>query len=182
MSMRGGKELTDKEMQSILDDIVIIVDTREQKNQHILDYLVGAKIPYIEEKLDTGDYSLILPNYPHLELDRKFLVEKKNSLDEIAGNFTKGRERFIREFNRAKESHQNLHLVIEQATFKKIYKKSYRSKFPAKSFKASLLTFCIRYKVPVWFVQPEESPDLIYSILYYELFEKLKEMRDMDGK
>lgn len=170
--------MTDREIQKVLDDIVVIVDTREQKNQHILDYLTENNIKYITEKLDTGDYSLVLPNYTHLGLDKKFLVEKKNSLDEISTNFTSGRARFVREFERAKESHQNLHLVIENATWKKLYKGSYRSKFPPKSFKASLITFCIRYGVPVWFVQPEESPDLIYSLLHYELFEYLKENRN----
>lgn len=170
--------MTDKEIGNILADMVVIVDTREQKNQHILNYLDSIKVKYLMSKLDSADYSFILPHYPELNLDRKFIIEKKNSLDEIAGNFTKGRERFNNEFARIPEG-TTTHLVIEEATWKKLLKGSYRSKFPAKSMMASLLTFSIRYKFNVWFVGKSESPELIYNLLHYELFSKLKEMREM---
>ena len=168
--------MTDKEMQSILDDIVVIVDTREKKNDHILEYFKENGINYVVKKLDTADYSIELPNHPELNLDRKFLVEKKNSLDEISGNFTKGRDRFAREFERVVD--ENIHLVIENATWKKLLNGSYRSKFPPKSFMASLLTFSIRYNIKVWFCTPKESPTVIYNILRYELFEYLKNIRN----
>lgn len=168
-------QLTDKQMQEVLDDIVVLVDTREQKNQHILDYFDKNSIKYQVEKLDTADYTIILPHYPQLAVDKMFLVEKKNSLDEISGNFTRDRERFTREFERIEDEH--IHLVIEQATWKKLLKGSYRSQLPPKSFMASLLTWNIRYHCPVWFAQPEESPIVIYNILKYELLEHLKNLR-----
>lgn len=163
--------LTDNEKASILQDMVVICDTREQKNQHILDYFTQYKIPYKTERLDTADYSFILPSYPELNLDKTVLVEKKNSLDEIAGNFTKDRVRFINEFERVTTEH--IHLVIENATWKKVKNGSYRSKLHPNSMTASLLTWNIRYNCPLWFVGKEESPELIYKILYYELKEIL---------
>lgn len=172
---RGVRKITDKEMQNILDDMTIIVDTREKKNQHILDYLTENKIPYIIKKLDIADYSFELPNYPQLNVDRQFLVEKKNSLDEIVGNFTKDRERFAREFERI--TNEKIHLVIETATWRKLLNGSYRSKFPPKSFMASLMTYAIRYNIKVWFAEVKESPTIIYNLLRYELFEHLKELR-----
>lgn len=171
-------ELTDKVMGEILDDMVIIVDTREKKNQHILDYLTTEGINYVVAKLDTADYSFELPHFPQLNVDRQFLIEKKNSLDEIVGNFTKDRERFAREFERI--TTEKIHLVVETATWRKLYKGSYRSKFPPKSFKASLLTYAIRYNIKVWFAELSESPDLIYSLLRYELLEHLKELRKLE--
>lgn len=168
--------MTDKQMDEILQDMIVIVDTREQKNEHILKFFDDNNIKYKIEKLDTADYSFFLPNYPELDLDKKILVEKKNSLDEIAGNFTKGRERFIREFERVKED-EVIHLLIEGATWKKVLKGSYRSKFPPKSMMASLLTWNIRYDCNVWFVGKDESPTLLYGILRYELLEKLKNIR-----
>lgn len=162
-------------MSEILADMTIIVDTREQKNEHILQYLRDNRIPYITQKLDTADYSFILPNYPELNLDKKILIEKKNSLDEIAGNFTKGRERFVREFERVTDEH--MHLLIENATWKKLMKGSYRSKLPPQSFMASLLTWQIRYKCQIWFAGADESPALIHQILKYELMEHLKNFR-----
>lgn len=170
--------MTDKQMQDILDDMVIIVDTREKKNEHIIKYLTDNKIRYIIKKLDIADYSFELPNFPNLKLDKQFLVEKKNSLDEIVGNFTKDRERFAREFERI--TSEKIHLVIEQATWKKLLKGSYRSKFPPKSFMASLLTFSIRYNIKTWFCTEDESPTLIYNLLRYELFEHLKELRKQE--
>jgi len=129
-------------------------------------------IKYKVEKLDTGDYSFCLPNYPHLNLDKKILVERKNSLDEIAGNFTKDRARFVREFER--KTDEKMHLILENATFKKLYNGSYRSQLPPQSLLASILTFHIRYNVPVWFVGKDESPRLLYNIIHYELRELLK--------
>lgn len=165
--------LTDKEIDDIIKDIIVISDTREQKNNHILDYLDSTNVPYITQKLDTGDYSFILPHYPHLNLDRKILIEKKNSLDEICGNFTKDRERFAREFERVADD-ETMHLVIEKATWKKLLKGSYRSKFPPKSLMASLLTYSMRYNFKTWFVEQTECGELIYNLLKYELRERLK--------
>lgn len=167
--------ITDKLMAEILNDILIIVDTREQKNEHILEWLKENHIPYVVEKLDTADYSFRLPNFPELALDKSVLVEKKNSLDEIIGNFTRDRERFAREFERVDGEH--IHLVIEGATWKKVVKGSYRSKMNPKSIVASILTWSIRYNVKTWFVGVDESPMLIYNIIRYELMEKLKEMK-----
>lgn len=164
--------MTDKEMQLILNDILIICDSREQRNEHIIKYLTENKIPYIIKKLDSADYSFELPNYPHLNMDRKILVEKKNSLDEISQNFTSGRDRFAREFERLTD--EKIHLVVEDATWKKLTKGSYRSKLPPASFTASMLTWSIRYRCPVWFVGRDESPELIHKLLHYELLENLK--------
>lgn len=170
-------KLTDKVIQSILDDMVIICDTREQKNQHILDYFNDNNIKYKVEKLDTADYSFILPHYPEICMDKQVLVEKKNSLDEIAGNFTKGRDRFQREFERVVT--EKIHLVVEKATWKKLLNGSYRSQMPPQSMMASMLTWNIRYSCPIWFAEVGESPVLIYNIMKYELLEHLKNLRDI---
>jgi len=165
-------KLTDNQIANILDDMVIITDTREQKNQHILDWLDNNCISHKTEKVDTGDYTFILPNYLELNVDRKFIVERKGSLNELAGNFTTGRARFTREFERITDEH--IHIVIENATWKKILKGSYRGNFNPKSYMASLLTTGIRYKCQIWFCSTDESPEIIYNILKYELREFLK--------
>lgn len=157
----------------ILKDMTIIVDSRERKNQHILDYFIAEKIPYRIEKLDVADYTCIFPNYPHLELDNKFVVEKKSSLSELAGNFTQNRARFVRQFERLLP-HQKIHLVVETATWRKIFNGTYRSKFHPNSYKASLFTWNIRYNCPIWFCEKKESPEIIHKILHYEVSEYLK--------
>jgi hypothetical protein len=166
-------KLTDLQISKILADIVIVSDSREKKNKHILDYLNLNKIPYVVEKLNSGDYSFILPNYPELELDRRIVIERKGSIDELAGNFTKNRPQFVNEFERINDD-TNIHMVLENFTMKKMLNGSYRSKFPSKSYMASLMTWCIRYDCHVWTVTTEESPMVIYNIIYYGLRELLK--------
>lgn len=167
--------MTNKQKMDILKDMTIISDTREKKNQHIIDYLVNNKIPYKIEMLSSGDYSFYLPNYPNLNLDRIAIIEKKNSLSELAGNFTSGRERFAREFERVEDG-QAVHLVVETATFRKLFNGTYRSSFTPNAYIASLLTWSVRYNIKCWFVETKESPELIYKILYYELNEKLNQL------
>ena len=170
--------MTDKQRACILSDMTILVDTREQKNKHILDYFDANGIKYEKRKLDSGDYSFILPNYQLLGLDEKILIEKKNSLDEISSNFTSGRERFVREFERVPRG-STIHLLVENATWTKIFHGSYRSQLNPKSFTASIITWCVRYNVPVWFCKPSESGELIYNILKYSLYEKIKNFEEM---
>lgn len=169
--------MTDKQLDDILKSIVILVDTREQKNDHIIDFFKANNIKYEYQKLNVGDYSFRVDKLPELNGELIATVERKNSLDEICGNFTASRERFVREFERSLESGVNVHLMIENATWKKIFGKSYRSMLPAKSFVASLLTFSIRYSLQVWFLTPSEAGAFILNVLVYELREYLKEYK-----
>lgn len=166
------KEITNKERVDIIQDMIIIVDTREKKWNHIQEYFDKNHIKYKVEKLDVGDYSFILPNYPELKLDKMFLIEKKNSLDELAGNFTKGRERFKREFGRMKPN-QKIHLVLENFTWRKLLNGSYRSGFSPNAYKSSLIAWSIKYDFCVWNVVTQDSGEIIYEILKKELEQKL---------
>lgn len=46
-----------EEIKGMLKEMIVLVDSREQKNAHILDYFQRQGIPYEVEKLDYGDYS-----------------------------------------------------------------------------------------------------------------------------
>lgn len=164
--------ITDKMITDVIKDMVVIVDTREQKNEHILEYLDKKGIPYVIETMKTGDYTCEFPNYENLLLDGQFLVERKGSLDEVAGNFTKGRDRFRKEFDRI--GTRQMDMVMENATWKKLLGGSYRSGFAPESYKASLMSFAFRYDVPVWFVERSNAPEVIYSILKYRVMDELK--------
>ena len=52
---------TDKEVKKILDNLTILVDTRENANSHIIEFFNKKKIPYKIQKLDFGDYSCYIP-------------------------------------------------------------------------------------------------------------------------
>ena len=50
-----------EDIKKLTKSMVILVDSREQKNGHILDYFKKQGIPYQVTKLDYGDYSFMLP-------------------------------------------------------------------------------------------------------------------------
>lgn len=85
-------KFTDKEMDKIKNNIVILVDTKEQNNKHITDFFDKKNIPYRRMNLNYGDYSCMIPAgtigafTTDIYFDRDFVIERKNSIDELAGN------------------------------------------------------------------------------------------------
>lgn len=86
---------------------MIICDTREKKNRHIIQYFEQREIPYKIAKLDTGDYMDSESN--------RITIDRKQNLDELCGNlFSPDRSRFWREVRRAKAEGIKMIVLIEQ--------------------------------------------------------------------
>ena len=84
---------------------MIIVDSREKKNQHILDYFDRIGEQYQIRKLSTGDY---------VDSDRADLtIDRKKDLQELAGNVCTTDGRFWREVRRSKEEGLKMIVLIE---------------------------------------------------------------------
>lgn len=84
---------------------MIIVDTREKENRHIIDFFKRYKIPYMITKLDYGDYF----NTENINV----VVERKFSIGEIAHNIcSSDHERFIREIERCNAEKLKMYIVI----------------------------------------------------------------------
>ena len=163
------KHWTDGELKSELSRLTIICDTREQ-DTHCEAYFKRQKIPCVVRKLDTGDYSAQLGD---MTLERSVAVERKHNLDELCGNMTADRDRFEREFLRAKAHGLRIFLIVENATWTDIFLGNYRSKLSSKSLTGSVLSWLARFDVTLIFCKPEETPKLIYGILYYYAREEL---------
>lgn len=169
---------TDTEIKKLLNNMVIIIDTREQENQHILDYFTQRKVNYEVKKLDSGDYSIKLLSYPELGLYRDIyipvMIEKKNSVDELASSF-KDRTRFENEFIRAYGSNIKIHLLVEDGQgYQNIINGKYRSQYEPKALLASLKTFESRYNIHTSFIDKKYAGNFIYHTLKYHLYEYLK--------
>lgn len=169
--MKLKRKLSDTTIQKLLKTAIVLVDTREQENGHILDYLDGHKIPYQVKKLDTGDYGLLLPKNDELgiynDLELQTVVERKGSLDELIGNMCKeNRTRLENEFIRGQRMNMDMTLLIENATYSDIVNQNYRSQMSSKSACASLMTFRARYGFNIVFVSKAESGVFIYHTLY----------------
>lgn len=164
------KKWSEEELKKELSKLTIIVDSREKVNQHILDYFDKNKIIYKVRTLETGDYSATI-NGMTLEYD--FLIERKASLTELCGNFTASRERFEREFLRAKALGTKVFLIVENANWADVYLGNYRSKLSAKSLVASLMAWQVRFNITIIFCAPENTGKIIFHLLYYAAREQL---------
>ena len=168
---------SDKEIKQLLASMVVLVDTREQENAHILSYFDKKQVPYEKKSLSYGDYSAFLQKNEEFGVNRdiffdnSIVVERKGSLDELAGNLTIGRTRFESELLRAKGA--NMALMVENATYGDLVRGNYHSKYEPKSFVATLATFSARYGLDVNFVEKELAGNWIYHRLYYAVREEL---------
>jgi ERCC4-type nuclease len=168
---------SDKEIKQLLASMVVLVDTREQENAHILSYFDKKQVSYEKKSLSYGDYCCYLPKNEEFGVNRDIffdnsvVVERKGSLDELAGNLTVGRTRFESELLRAKGA--NMALMVENATYSDLVRGNYHSKYEPKSFVATLATYSARYGLDVNFVEKELAGNWIYHRLYYAVKEEL---------
>lgn len=175
--MNSFYKYSDQETKTILSNIVILCDTREKKDSHILDWFNEKKVTYQKYKLEYGDYSFMIPANPIMGtmrdtyFDREIVVERKAHLEELSGNLAQNRDRFENEFMRAKDSRKIL--LIEKGSLSDIWDDAYNTQFKPASYMASLLTFQARYGLEVMFVRKEYSAQLMYGIFYYHLKELL---------
>ena len=163
---------------------MILYDTREQQNLHILDYFDKSKINYKKQKIDEGDYAAIITKRPDMGIYRDLYfpigVERKNSVDELAGNLaeetdTRDDLRLIRELRRAKEKGIKIFLVIEDENGRKNIKTgNYRSLYLPKSFMARLRSLQDQFLNGTVFVNKNDSGEEIFGILHYAIRNFLK--------
>jgi len=164
---------TDTEIKEILKTMVILCDTREQKNNHIKAYFKQRGIQHQDKALNFGDYTAMIPAAPEMGIlrplffDQSIAIERKGSLEELSGNLTTGRERFRNELTRATGS--AFHLMIEGASFSDIINHNYKTNFKETSYLASLLSLQSEYGFNLMFIPPKEAGLYIYQMIYYHV-------------
>ena len=88
--------------------MVIQVDSREQKYDHVVKYFDSQGIKWVKSKCVVGDY---------VNLENPMVViDRKKDLQEVAGNVCQQHERFVRELELAKELGYKLIVLIEEPT------------------------------------------------------------------
>ena len=193
------KPIPDRDLKAAIKGMRIIVDTREQKNQHILDYFNAKKIPYVFRALEYGDYSCeidLAPEHYHesdpakpksVSLEKYVVVERKNSIDELAGNLKQDKNaeagdsrRLEREFIRAKSDACNVVLLLENFSFDRVFLGSeggnYRSQMQPSVIVSNLNTFVARYDLHLITLNSNTlSGTMVVSLLSRYTYEYLKE-------
>lgn len=167
------------EIKDALTTFRVIADTREQNTPMAKERF--AALGDIERAtLAYTDYcgQITLPNgdlYDTAEtIKPQCCIERKMSLDELAMCFTRGRDRFRREFERAAAANASVWLLVEGASWEAIDNHRYRSRFNEKALKASLLAWSIRYGFKIVFCKPQSSGALIKEILYRDMKERIE--------
>ena len=102
---------------------MLICDSKEKKNEHILRYFDRHGIDYEIRKLDVGDYMFE---------GGTISVDTKRSVDELASNMLNRNDhaRFLREAKRATDSGIKLIVLLETSKYKSIPDlREWRSKY-----------------------------------------------------
>lgn len=163
-------KFTDTEMKKILSTLTITVDTREQKNMHVLDYFRKKNVPFKLQTMKTADYSAMIPKNEEFGISRDLylaaLIERKNGVDELVESI-KDRSRFENELIRA--SRHPFVLIVEDVNgYEKILNGKYRSKYKPESLLGSLKTFETRYNFSTVFLPPHLTGNyVLHHMLYY---------------
>ena len=159
----------------------VIADTREQPTDKSRRRYASMGVPVERATLCYGDYTYnaVLPDgRPIYDLESTILpkccIERKMSLDELAQCFTRGRDRFQREFQRAADNGARIFLIVENASFEKLVNGRYRSRFNPNAFLASVTAYTVRYNMNLLFCKEDTSGRLIKEILYRDLKERLE--------
>ena len=109
-----------------------------------------------------------------LYFHKEIVIERKNSLEELSGNLGKGRERFEKEFLKARNNGCSIHLMVENPQgLNDIMKHNYNTQLKPTSYMASLKSFEQRYDLKMQFIDPQHSGYNIYSTFYYYMRNKL---------
>lgn len=87
-----------------MKDILILADTRQQKDSHITNYFDKNLIPWVRTGLPSADYMTVRYNNGFIK-DYSILIDTKKDVEEIAHNLcnTTEHERIKREISKAKE-------------------------------------------------------------------------------
>lgn len=148
----------------------LIVDTREQPTPRAKARIAATRLPFVREALPVGDYSVRMtrPDGSVLDLSHMIAIERKMNLDELCSCYTRERDRFVREFERAKEQNIKLYLMIENASWDLAIAGRYRSQMTPQSLVASMIVWMIRYDAHIITVSDLNSGQMIRDILLRE--------------
>lgn len=86
--------------------MIIQIDSREQKYDHVTHYLDSKGIKWVKSKCVVGDY---------VNLENPMVViDRKKNLQEVAGNVCQQHERFVRELELARDLGFRMIILVEE--------------------------------------------------------------------
>lgn len=146
--------------------MVIQVDSREQKYDHIIRYFESHGIKWVRSKCVVGDY---------VNLENPMVViDRKKDLQEVAGNVCQQHDRFVRELELAKELGYRMIVLIEEPNIKSVSevfgwynwrKKKNPKAISGRTLGKIMLTMSQKYNVEWQFTSKGECAKRIIELL-----------------
>ena len=172
----------DKEIATIKKNLVVLIDTREQRNEHIKDFFKDKNINFKVQKLDYGDYSVMIPKDTiegqtrDIYFDRDIVIERKANIDELASNFKEDGVRIKTEMAHINKYNIRSYLFIEDPNYDfNIRSGNYRSNYKPESLYARIKkSIEMRYNTLVRPISKSMIASEIYNTLEAFVYEKLK--------
>lgn len=146
--------------------MVIQVDSREQKYDHIINYFDSQGIKWVRSKCVVGDY---------VNLENPMVViDRKKDLQEVAGNVCQQHDRFVRELELAKELGYKMIVLVEEPNIKTVNdvfgwynwrKKTNPRAVSGRTLAKIMLTMSSKYDVEWQFTTKAKCGERILEIL-----------------
>lgn len=163
---------TEKNYKALLSNMVILVDTRDKTNDSILKWFNDNGIAWKHKALKTGDYSFAIKACPELGFSintyftDELCIERKNSIEELAGNISKSEKddaRIFKEFNRMINIDKTF-LLIEDNSLDDLMCGNYKTSINSDSLLRTILTWQRRNNMHIYFVKKESMGKMIYEL------------------
>ena len=179
----------DKEIATIKKNLVVLIDTREQRNEHIKEFFEKKNINFKIHKLDYGDYSIMIPKNAieglerDIYFDRDIVIERKANIDELASNFKEDEVRIKTEMAHINKYNIRSYLFIEDPNYDfNIRSGNYRSNYKPESLYARIKkSIEMRYNTLVRPISKSMIASEIYNTLEAFVYEKLKHEGWIEG-
>ncbi len=154
---------TNNGIKTLMKDIVVLVDTVEKQNSHILDYFTKNHITYERTALNYEDYSFYIPAVAagkDIYFHRGIMIERKANLEELSGNLAQERERFEKEFLKAGNDGAKIYLMIEErGGYSSIIGHKYHTQLRPAAYMASLKAWEARFHIHIEHIQAREQKE-----------------------
>ncbi|MGL5710004.1 MAG: ERCC4 domain-containing protein [Cetobacterium sp.] len=157
------KRQVKKELGTIKNDLLILIDSREQNptRQIFIESFHRFGIKSEVVTLKTGDYSFV---YKGVNFENKFSIDRKRNVSELVGNFME--DRFKKELIRGKEF-EYFSFCVEFGRLADFYEGNYISGMKKQSALAILETMKNDYQVD--FIQGMDFTSYLFTKIYYYL-------------
>lgn len=147
--------------------IVILIDTREKRNELIIEAFEkqGIEYEYVKGGLLYGDYSakVVFEDDKEVSLHRDLVIERKRELTELSNTLTQGQRRFINELDRARFDRADFKLLIEDDDYyRNILEHNYRTQLKPDDFLKLLFKFQHQYGYDIVGINEKLSASYIY--------------------